>query len=274
MEKKLKGILRLWFPALCIIGGTIILIAAVGPNNQNGSVMLGAAAILIVGVVSLLYLLDKVNKPLRLVFTVLFALGAAYMVFANWTSINSEIEYKKKATLVKAETIQALKDIRSAEEAYVKVNGLYTQDLDELVNFVKTGKLPELKKIGAIPDSIGSEEKARELGMVIKMPEGMTDAQVKAAGLIVRDTVYIPVMESAFTNDIAMAARKFPFDVDKMVYAPNSGKKWIAEATTRMIGGVTKPVLKITDPEPFDNSEALTIGSLEDAHLNGNWKED
>jgi hypothetical protein len=273
MEKKLKGILKFWFPAMCIVGGLGLLIAATGDNSQNGLVMMGASAILIVGIVSLLYLLDMVNKPLRIAISVLFAIGAVFMIKANYDSIGDEIAYREKATLIQSKTVQALKDLRSAEEAFYKVNNRYTQDLDELVAFVKTGKLPQMKKIGAIPDSIGSEEKARELGLIVKMPEGMTDAQAKKAGLIVRDTVYIAVMEAQFTNSMALSARKFPFFVDKMAFAPSSGKKFLAQATSKNIGGVDKQVIYIKDPEPFAG-EALTIGSLDDAHLNGNWKED
>jgi len=273
MEKQLRGIFKFWFPAMCIIAGITLLAAANGQYSQNSLVMMGAAAILIVGIVSLLYLMDVVNKPLRIALSVIFALGAVFMVKANYDSISDEITYREKVSEAQSKTIQALKDVRVAEEAFYKVNSRYTQDMDELVSFVKSGKLPQMKKIGAIPDSIGSEDKAREMGMIIKMPEGMTDAQVKKAGLIVRDTIYIPVMEAQFTNEIAMHNRKFPFDVEKLGYAPNSGKKWNAQATTKDIGGVAKAVLLIKDPEPFAG-EALTIGSLDDAHLNGNWKED
>lgn len=273
MEKQLRSILKFWFPALCILGGISLLIAANGDNTQNSLVMMGSAAILLVGIVSLLYLLDLVNKPLRIALSVVFALAAVYMVKANYDSIEDEIVYQEQVSLMKSKTIQGLKDMRAAEEAFFKVNGRYTQDLEELVAFVKNGELPQLKRIGAIPDSVGSEEKARELGMIVKMPQGMTDEQVKKAGMIVRDTVYISVMEAQFTNTIAMNARKFPFDVDKMIYAPSSGKKWDAQTTIKNLGGVDKQVLLITDPEPFAGT-ALTIGSLDDAHLNGNWKED
>lgn len=273
MDNFFKTIGKYWFPALCIAAGIAILVAASGPNAQPQEVYLGAACILLVGIASLLFLMDLIKKPVQMVLSIVFLAAAAWLFFANTNSINSEIAYQEKAKLLKAQTIQALKDVRSAEQAYYQVNKTYTQNLDELVSFVKNGTVPKLKKIGAIPDSVGTEAKAIELGLIQKMPEGMTDAEVSAAGIIVRDTIQISVMEDKFTNDHAMKSRKFDFNVDKMKFAPNSGNPWGIKAGKINIGGVDQAVLEVVDPEPFAG-EALKIGSMEDAHLNGNWKED
>lgn len=276
MENIFRSIGKFWFPAVCMIAGIALLISAGGPNPQPSEVYMGSFAILLVGVISLLFLLDVIKKPIRLALTVVFALTAIYFIMANTNSINDEIKLQKEISLNKSMTIQALKDVRSAQEAYRQVHGQYTQDLDELSQFVKNGTVPKIKKIGAIPDSVGTEANALELGLIQKMPAGMTDAQVQEAGIIVRDTIQITVMEDKFTNDNALKNRKFDFDTEKLKYAPSSGKPWDIRAGVTNIGGVEQPVLLVADPEPFmaSKSEALTIGSMEDAHLNGNWKED
>ncbi|NNK80408.1 MAG: hypothetical protein HKO93_02835 [Flavobacteriales bacterium] len=276
MENIFRSIGKFWFPGACILAGIALLIFAGGPNPQPQEVYLGSFAILLIGIISLLFLLDLIKKPIRIALTAIFALVAVYFVMANTSSISDEIKLQKKIKLNKAMTIQALKDVRSAQQAYREVYGIYTQDLEELAKFVQDGSVPKVKKIGSIPDSVGTEERALEMGLIQKMPEGMTDDEVKAAGLIVRDTIQIPVMEDKFTNDIAMKSRKFDFDPNKIIYAPTSGKPWEVRSGVTNIGGVDQPVLLVVDPEPFmaTKSEALRIGSMEDAHLNGNWKED
>lgn len=276
MDTIFKALGKYWFPAICIIAGIALLIMASGPNPQPSEVILGAVTIFLVGVISLLFLMDVIKKPIRIALTAVFALASIYFIMANSNSISSEIEMMEMKQLNKAKTIQALKDVRSAQEAYRAVHGVYTQDLDGLVAFVKNDSVPKVKKIGAIPDSVGTEEKALELGLIQKMPEGMTDEEVIASGMIVRDTIQIPVMEDKFTNEIAMKSRKFPLDLEKLKYAPSSGEPWEVKAGMANLGGVEQPVLEVTDPEPFmaPKSEALKIGSMEDAHLNGNWKED
>ncbi len=273
MDKFFKAVGKFWFPVLCIVAGIAILAAASGPNAQPKEVYWGASCILLVGIASLLFLMDVIKKPVQMVLSVVFLAAAAWLFYANTDSINSEIKFQEKASLLKSQTIQALKDVRSAQRAYYSVNGVYTQNLDELESFVKNGTVPKLKKIGAIPDSVGTEANAIELGLIQKMPEGMTDEEVVASGIIVRDTIQLSVMEDKFTNDYALKARKFDFDVNKMKFAPNSGKPWAIKAGNVNLGGVDQAVLEVTDPAPFAG-EALKIGSMEDAHLNGNWKED
>jgi hypothetical protein len=273
MEKLFRTIGKFWFPALTIIAGILLLANSGGKYAQNMAVILGSTGILLIGLVSLFFLLDVIKKPIRIAVSVVFALGAIYMINASYSSIADEIDFREKSKLISSQTKQGLKDIRTAQEAYYSVKGRYTDDLDSLVYFVKNGKIPTIKKIGAIPDSIGTETRAREMGMIVKMPSGMSEEQIIAEGLIVRDTVFVPVIDAKFKNTIAAKKRKFPFDPDKMKYAPYSKDPWFAKATVKNSGGVDQSVVVIKDPKPF-TGDTLMIGSLDEAHLNGNWKED
>jgi hypothetical protein len=236
--------------------------------------VLGAACILIVGIVSLLFLLDVVKKPVRIALLFLSLIGAALLMVKSTTSITSEIAEKKQAKFVKDQTVQGLKDVRSALEAYRVANGTYTQNLDELTSFVKDGTVPKMMKIGQLPDSIPSEEMALELGLIVKMPEGMTAEEVKAQGLIVRDTVQISVMEDKFENAFAKKTRTFPFDLNNIKFAPVSKKPWSIQSGFASMGGVQQPVVEVKDPEPYKDGKVLKIGDLKEANLNGNWDDD
>ncbi len=61
------------------------------------------------------------------------------------------ISAKKEAKFIKDQTVQGLKDVRSALEAYRLSHGGYTQNLDELMDFVENGTVPKMMKIGQIP---------------------------------------------------------------------------------------------------------------------------
>ncbi len=275
MEKTFRSLSRFWFPALCIIAGLALLISALDAEApQPSEVKLGAACILFVGIISLLFLLDVIKKPVRIAILFLSLIGAAYLFMKSSDSITSEIAELKQAKFVKTQTIQGLKDVRSALEAFRLTNGRYTQDLDELVAFVRGGTVPKMMKIGQIPDSIPSEERAMELGLIVKMPYDMTPEEVKAAGLIVRDTVRISVMEDKFDNEFAKKTRLYPFDLETIKLAPVSKKPWDIKTGYANMGGVQQPVVEVKDPEPYKNGKALQIGSLKDAHLNGNWDDD
>jgi len=272
MEKIFRSLSRFWFPALSIIAGLIMLVSAFDAEApQPAEVKIGAACILFVGIVSLLFLLDVIRKPLRIAILFLSLIGAAFLYMKSSESITLEIAERKQAKFVKDQTVQGLKDVRSALEAFKLTNGRYTQDLDELVAFVRGGTVPKMMKIGQIPDSIASEEKAMELGLIVKMPYDMTPEEVKEAGLIVRDTVRISVMEDKFDNDFARKTRLFPFDIEYIKSAPVSKKPWDIKTGVANMGGVQQPVVQVKDPEPYKDGKALKIGSLKDAHLNGNW---
>lgn len=271
MDQVFRTIGKFWFPVVCIIAGAIFLAMSGG---QSTHFMLGAVGVLLVGVLSLLFLTDLVKRKVALILTFLFAIGSAAFGYFTVDSIDTTIKEMEKKKLVRSQTIQKLKDLRDAQVAYEEVNGTYTENLSELVSFVKNGTVPMIKKIGMVPDSVGTIENAIELGLVTKMPAGMTDEQAKESGLIIRDTLAIPVMDAVFNNEIAQKRRKYPLDVDKLMYAPESGEKWVVKAGMLNAGGVQRPFIEITDPKPIYDGPALAIGSTEESHTNGNWKED
>lgn len=272
MENIFKTIGKFWFPVLCIVVGIAMLVSAMSKvTPQPAEVKLGAACILAVGIFGLLFLLDVIKKPIRLVLLVISLLTAGYLFMQSSNSITSEIAEREQAKMVKDKTVQALKDVRSALEAYRVANGRYTQDLDELTTFVKSGTVPKPMRIGMWPDSIGTEENARELGLIQKMPEGMTIEQVKAQGIIVRDTVQIAVMEDKFDNEFAKKGRLYPFDIKNIKFSPVTNKPWDIKTGVANMGGVQQPVVEVKDPEPYKEEKQLKIGDLKEAHLNGNW---
>ena len=257
------------FPLLLTLVGLGIVISGATNEQSNGFIM-GGFGILLVGIVSFLQVKGIVNRTAQIILSVVFVAGAILYSVMDYQSIDEQLTYEKKRDKIKEHVVQRLKDIRKAQLAYLKENDKYADSFDSLLYFLKDGKLSLVKKLGSLPDSVPTEEEAMELGLIQTMPKGMTDEQVLDAGLIVRDTIEVNVLDFVFDDD-DRETRKTKFYVDSLPYVPYSDHKFEMEADFIESSGVRQPVFRVLDPDPFDKQ--FIVGSLTEASTNGNWKE-
>jgi hypothetical protein len=190
-----------------------------------------------------------------------------YLAYVAYQKIAEPIAFKDEQTKRYAETIQRLKDIRTAQLAYKDVNNKFTGSFDTLISFVKTGKFPVIRKIGEIPEDL--------LGK-------MTEKEAISKGIIIRDTTFIPVIDSIFPDN---------YKIDSIRYIPYSGGKvftmGIGEVLTASSLKVkvfeakapSKYILKGMDQQEIINLNdglaypGLKVGSLTEANnAAGNWE--
>lgn len=96
----------------------------------------------------------NVTKILSIVF-LLASLGLAYYLGSN---IKETIDERELIAEREQAVIDRLKLIREAEIVYQEVNGNYTSDWNELINFIQNGKVPIIeKKETIIPLSYGAD---------------------------------------------------------------------------------------------------------------------
>ena len=136
---------------------------------------------------------------------------------------NFDAEVASREAVVKARLIE----IRSAEEAYkAQHDGTYCADWNELIEFVKTGKLPTIKKQGVLSDE--------------QMDKGLTEASaaaivnsgdekaIKENGLenFRRDTIWTSLIDSLYGEDfVPDSMRYIPFskgDTFEIIAVPNT----------------------------------------------------
>ena len=256
------------FPVILILIGLLIVLVSKG---QTELFVLGGVAILGIGIISILYILGIINRLVQIILSVLLVVAAAIFIYLDYDVIDDEMAEMAKRQKIATHVIQRLKDIRTAELAYLKVNESYTGNFDTLIHFVKTAKFPVIKKLGTLPDSVPTEEMAAELGIVSSMPPNMTDEQVLDSGLLVRDTIYIGVLESTFLTDEALAERKAPFHVDSLAKVPFSNHEFELKAGHIEVSGVKQPVFQALDPKPY--AKQYIVGSMTQASTSGNWSE-
>jgi len=255
------------FPVLLVAMGVLLLAVSGG---QTTLFLLAGIGILMVGVLSALYVKGLISRQLQMIVTVIVAAGASYFAYADYAVIQDKLAYHEKEIRVKTAVVQRLKDIRKAQIAYNKEFGKYAASFDSLIYFLKNGEMSLVKRLGSLPDSLPTEELALEAGIIQPMPSGMTDEQVIASGLIVRDTIEVSVLGFVF-NDEDKAKRKTAFHLDSLPYVPYANHMFEMDADIIDLGGAPTPVFEVKDPKPF--SEQYKLGSLTEASTSGNWKE-
>lgn len=258
---------RYLFPILLIVVGLSLLITSSG---QTTWYKLGGAGILIVGILGALFVKGLINRQVQVILAIVVAVGALFLGFKDYDVIQDRLAYDQRKQKVNSHIIQRLKDIRKAQVAYQKENGVYTNSFDTLIDFLKNGEVSLVKRLGALPDTVPTEEMAREMGLINQMPDSLTEEEVIASGMIVRDTIMVDVLSYVF-DESDKENRKYKLYVDSLPYVPFGNHKFTLETGTIESGGVTQSVFKITDPQPF--AEQFIVGDLEKASTSGNWSE-
>lgn len=203
------------------------------------------------------------------------ALVALIIIFAYilYAGIERPIEFEKVKKERYEATIARLKDIRKAELAYKDVNGKFTGSWDTLISFVKTGKIPLVRKIGMLTDSM--------------IEAGWTEKMALKEGKIIRDTIRVSVLDTIFGKDYKIDEIKFvpvsdtvaQFHLGATYITTGSGIKvpvFEAKAhnNTILCKLDRQQVVNLNESKRTnDKYPGLKVGSLEETNNNaGNWE--
>ena len=190
----------------------------------------------------------------------------AFLVYKSPISLK---EFQEETNYRKAAVIQDLKDIRTAQIAYKDRYKTYADNFESLISFIKNDSVLLIKAIGETPDSL-------------------TDEQALKAGIISRDTIYSPVMESVFgENYLVTRDNRFSFDINELSTVPftNGQSNYEIDAGRVEKGKVIVQVFEVsTQYKTFLNDlnannkginleDFIRVGSMSEASINGNWGE-
>lgn len=194
--------------------------------------------------------------------TIQIVLGIVIVVFSYmiYDSIMGRIEFEKLAKERRDAVIERLKDIRTAQLAYKNENGEFAKDFDKLITWVKTGKIQVIKQIGDAEDSLAV-----------------------ARGEVIRDTVYVPAIDTVFSATY-IGSRK-NFYLDSLPIIPNSdGDKFEIDAGEITRNNVKVKVFEVfapfksiykgleTEKHSIKMDDGLRVGSMTEPSTNGNWE--
>ena len=190
----------------------------------------------------------------------------AYLLFE---SISKPIRFEAEKKKIYEATIERLKTIRTAQNAYKEKHGEYTKDFDKLINFIKTDSL-DIKR----PINLGWDQ------------DEMTQEEAIRAGKLKFEITKVSVLDSLF-KDVAI--------VDSMRYVPYTGghqfemgagevltaskvkvKVFEAKVHNNILYKDLDRQLVINlndDARKIERYPGLKVGSLDEANNNaGNWE--
>ncbi|GAB4284360.1 MAG: hypothetical protein Kow0068_09390 [Marinilabiliales bacterium] len=216
------------------------------------------------------------NKYVKIAIQLVLLVIAIVLAYLLYRGIMTPIEFNKEKDKRYEATIKKLIDIRIAEVAYKDVNGKYTDNWDTLINFVKHGKFPIVKKIGTIPEELIDSLKDFDLA----------EREALKMGLISRDTVEVPVLDSLFSKDYPIEQIKYVPYTDNAVFDLKAGQVKTAsqvvvevfEASVHndvLLHGMNKQLLiNLNDEkEQLGRFPGLKVGDINQANNNaGNWE--
>ena len=211
---------------------------------------------------------EFIEKYRKQITYVLF-IFSAILVFAIYNSINAPIEFNMVKNERYLKVIDRLKDIRNAQVAFKSVNGIYSNDFEELVKFVDSAQFTIVQKRDS---SYMEYDRVYRIDMLREV--------------IVVDTLgYVSVKDSLFSNtDSYKYMASIPID--------GIDEKFKLKADIIDKNGYNVPVFEVRvskDLILFDqnkdlitqekqtvsvdgvNGPDIVLGSLSDVSTNGNW---
>ncbi len=209
---------------------------------------------------------------MRTVIQVILGVAVLVLAYMLFESIQEPIRFNREVSKREKATIQNLKDIRTAQEAYKVKFGRYSGNFDTLIQFVKSDSFSIVKAIGSISDSL--------------LDLGVTEAKALEMGIIIRDTNYISVLDSIFPSGYYIDSLPFvPFcdtarfflGATELVTA-SKVKVQIFEASVLndiLLHGLNRQLVinYNAEREKIVGFKGLKVGSLEASTNNaGNWE--
>lgn len=207
-------------------------------------------------------------------FQILLGLVIVALVYVIYNQISTPIKFDNELKSKKAQVIERLKDIRTAQRAFKSKYQRFTGDFDTLAQFILTDTLELERKIVDEDDSVG---------MAMLKKSGRKNIEKFKVAVI--DTIFAP-------------KRLSPEAVRQLRFIPTTGNKaeFIMEAGFTQASNVTVPIVECRAPyikfldtvtyrqeiinlvddevNNFNRYAGVKFGSMESANNEaGNWED-
>ena len=241
----------------------------------------------IVGIFWLLYIFNVLKAIVAVISALVLTVLGIYILGLSTTIVKDDVDYNNKKELYFREMKGRINDIKIAQIEFKRENGAYTDNADSLIYFVNNGKTIKYVRSGVTPARALTREEADYLypKQNIPLDNNMTD--IEAKGLLnmavppvdllgyVRDTVYVPVLETVFQSNSYLESRnkklQFDFHPDSLRFIPFSGTEVRMDTASISRGELMIPTLLIEMIHPEFIEDTLRIGDLQDNSLKDNW---
>lgn len=233
-------------------------------------ILIAVAAILLT--IGLVKLVDKfIPSKFKPVLNVALWLLIGFLGYQTYKSVYTPVLFNQEKNKRYAEVIKNLIDIRNSQLAYKQVNGKFTDNFDDLVKFIETGKYTIIQRkdaqvidaeltrrfgvdtykdiviidtLGFVPVKDSLFKNSTRYKTMMNVPVGKPGEKFKLqAGFLDQNDVKIPVFEASVKKNVIL------FDQERDLV--------IQENQVVSVDGV--------------NGDALKVGSMNEVNTNGNW---
>ena len=195
-------------------------------------------------IIKLVSFYEQYKKPVKITLPIIIILLAGWLTNIILEPIKFEKEKNYRYTFIKEKLI----DIRSAQLAYKEKNGQFTNDFDELIEFVKIDSFVLVQKTDTLIEYYNKVYREMQF----------------------KDTLFIDTLGKVSILD-SLFYKDYP--IDSLAYVPPVNKlKFEMKAGVVNKSKIDVPVFEARDPSPYDPQNTLIIGSMLEANLNGNWQ--
>ncbi|MCL2414698.1 MAG: hypothetical protein FWC94_05530 [Bacteroidales bacterium] len=207
---------------------------------------------------------------LRTIFQILLGIGTIILSYFIFESIMKPQRFENLRSAREAVVVERLRDIRTTQLAFRNVHGHFAETMDTLIHFLEEGKMPIVRRIGYVPDTL-------------------TEAEALRMGIITRDTIFEYAYEALFPD------RNRATHLPSLRYIPftNRTREFTVEAGFITRHEIQIPVVEVTAPllyymtEPEFQQLAINavkraqdigrfpgrrFGSMTDPITEGNWE--
>lgn len=267
-------------------------------NNQSLEFIFAAVVILGSAVVSVLNVSGRVSTgTTRIIGFVSLATAIVVLVF-TYISVSSTVAHQNNYKACKGLSIRNLRDVQTAQKAYLNKNKQYAPNWESLISFIKQDSIAILDAEGSVPSRKITEKerdylvqfKLYKRGQAIdnKMSELEAYYLSKSPKCPVellsfrRDTINVSFLETTFSKNRSYMKERYDndygdFTADNLKYIPFTEKKesWKIDTASVVIGPDTISTMRISGELPLsltNRKENLFFGNLEKSDLSGSWE--
>ena len=278
-------------PGILLLAGLLLIIVGF-VNNQTGGWMLASTLLALSGILAIVYISGILPGKIGLYIGIPVAIIAVFVIYQMGSEVVAEENKKKLKDDITSLMKQNLNDIKTAQIAYREKYGKYASDWNKLTNFINTGTINEVNKIGGVPNRrLTAEERAILYGPKDNRALDYNMTELEALNLarsenppadlkgFIRDTVEVSFFERTFRNQSYVDRRirmGFPmFNTDSLIYIPTTKETFTMRTIDTLdYQGSKIPVIEVKGIHPIEfkgKRDTLMFGSLTSPNLSANW---
>jgi hypothetical protein len=196
---------------------------------------------------------------MRLVLNIVLLLIAAALAYMLYTSIKEPIAFDSEKNRRKDIVVEKLETIRTAQEMYRDITGVFAPNFDTLVDVLSNGRFTRIAVIGDPDDPNFTGE--------ITYDTSYTNAidSVRSLGMNLEKLRYVPQFKDTELTEFQIAADTIEYQ-STTVAVVEVGTKW-----NTFMGDYSDARFSKYD-QKFSPNNTIKFGDLNKPNLSGNWE--